>query len=75
MYYFEIDEMTYVLVYWTNSEQTSIVPSVGVSDKRMLTDSKRVGKIKWMDAKKKPPAEGWSSFDGRVLFVSGKKLN
>ena len=64
--------MSYALVFWVNSQQTSIVPSIAVSDKRMLTDNKRVGKIKWMDEKRKIPPEGWSSHDGCVLSISGK---
>ena len=50
--------MSYALVFWVNSQQTSIVPSIAVSDKRMLTDNKRVGKIKWIDEKRKIPPEG-----------------
>ena len=61
-------------MYWTSSDETSVVPVCAVSDKRMLTDCKRVGKVKWMgegDAKKKAPKDGWSLHDGRALFVSG----
>ncbi|XP_065676361.1 uncharacterized protein LOC136092322 isoform X3 [Hydra vulgaris] len=67
--------MSYALVFWVNSQQTSIVPSIAVSDKRMLTDDKRVGKVKWMDEKKKVPSEGWSSHDGRVLSISDKRID
>ncbi len=65
--------MSFALVTY----QTSNGPSNAVSDKRMLTDSERSGKIKWMgpdDAKKKPPKEGWSSHNASVLFVSGECL-
>jgi hypothetical protein len=65
--------MSSALVYWVNSNETSIVPSEAVSDKRMLTDNSRVGKIKWMDKKRKTPKEGWTSHDGRVLSTSGKR--
>jgi hypothetical protein len=66
--------MSFALVYWTNSNQTSIVPSTAVGDKRMLTDPKKVGKVKWMgpdDGKKKPPKDGWTLHDGRILCVNG----
>ena len=66
--------MSKVIVFWKNSNQTSIVPVGAVCDKRMLTDSQRCGKVMWMgedDAKKKPPKKGWSTHDGRVLYVSG----
>ena len=67
--------MSFSLVYWIITDQTSIVPCNAVYDKRMLTDSERSGKVKWMgpdDAKKKPLKEGWSSHDVRILFVSGE---
>ena len=69
--------MSFALAYLINTDQTSIVPSSAVSDKRMLTDSERSGKVKWMgpdNAKKKTPKEGWSSHDARVLFLSGECL-
>ena len=59
---------------WINSNETSVVTTLAVADKRMLTDSERVGKVKWMDEKKKPPKGGWSVHDARVLYVSGKCL-
>ena len=67
--------MSFSLVYWIITDLTSIVPCNAVYDKRMLTDSERSGKVKWMgpdDAKKKSLKEGWSSHDARILFVSGE---
>jgi len=59
-------------VLWTNSNETSIVPTGAVGDKRLLTDPQRIGKVKWMPlTKKKEPKEGWSSHDARVLHLSG----
>ena len=43
----------YSLVLWIHSNETSIVTTLAVADKRMLTDSERVGKVKWMDDEKK----------------------
>jgi hypothetical protein len=48
--------MSKVLIFRINSNETSIVPVCAVGDKRMLTDSERCGKVKWMgegDAKKR----------------------
>ena len=42
----------YAFVLWIHSNETSIVTTLAVADKRMLTDSERVGKVKWMDEKK-----------------------
>jgi len=67
--------MSKALVFWTSSNETSIVPICAVSDKRMLTDSQRCGKVKWMgendDKRKKAPKDGYSTHDGRILVVGG----
>ena len=58
---------------WVHTNQTSVLPVEAVGDRRMHTDPERVGKIQWMpdNAKRKPPKNGWSSHDGRVLHISG----
>ena len=58
---------------WVNSDESSLVPIVAVSDKRMITDPERIGKVRWMpvDGKKKAPKNGWTVHDARILHVSG----
>ena len=49
--------MSYAFVLLVHTDESSLVPIVTVSDKRMITDPERFEKVRWMpvDCKKKAP--------------------
>ena len=65
--------MSLAAILWVDDNTSSVVPTIAVGDKRMLTDRERVERVKWMDIdlKKKTPADGWEVHNGRVLFLGG----
>ncbi len=63
--------MKYVFVYWTETNETSVMEDNSVRDETMLSNPKRVGMIYHKEIGKKPPKGGWKAFAGRVISVHG----
>lgn len=64
--------MKYVLVHWSESNDTSIMEEHSVRDVSMLTNTSKEGMIYHKDVGKKAPKGGWKAYLGRVLSVHGK---
>ena len=66
--------MKYVLVHWTESNETSILGEECVKDKSMLKDTNKRGMVMFGDPSAKPPKTGWKLYLARVIAASGKCL-
>lgn len=66
--------MKYVLIHWTQTNETSILSEEFVKDKSMLQDPNKHGMVMFGDASAKPPKTGWKSYLARVIAASGKYL-
>lgn len=63
--------MKFVVVSWTETNETSVMEDSAVRDPAMLSDPKRVGMIYHKQIGKKAPAGGWKAYAGRVISVHG----
>ncbi len=66
--------MKYVLIHWTESNETSILNEEFVKDKSMLNDPDKEGMVMFGDSAVKAPKTGWKSYLARVLAASGKQF-
>lgn len=67
--------MKYVLVSWTETNETSVLEENCVRDADMLTKPDKKGMIYYkLPGKKTAPKGGWKAYLGRVVSVHGKLL-
>ena len=64
--------MAYVLIHWTDTNETSILTEDCVKDKSMLNNPEKEGIVMFADTSSKPPKTGWKFYLAKVLASSGK---